>query len=476
VNLFLLLYVAVVAAMSVHIFLRDTYSPQARMAWFVVVVLVPYVGAVLYYFLGRNKLNRRATMRHAQIVATIRAKAARYKTPRDTVEALIHPDFAPAFRYATSINGFQPTDGNTVELMADADETVRRLVADIDAATDHVHVLTYIWLDDGTGTAVAEALMHAAQRGVTCRALADGMGSRAFVHSPLWTRMREAGVQTAIALPFSNVLNTLLFSRIDLRNHRKIVVIDGQITYCGSRNMADPEFRTKPRFAPWVDVMLRVTGPVVTQNALLFASDWMQATNQPFEDFRIAPVPHQGNVCAQVMGDGPTGRGGATPQLVATLLSCARREVVITTPYFVPDALLLGALTAAAWRGVQVTLIFPARNDSWIVAAASHSYYRQLLEAGCTIHEFQGGLLHAKSLTVDGTVCLVGSSNLDLRSFDLNYENNLLVQDEAVTRAVRERQASYLARSTPVSLDAVRAVPAPRRIFNNVVATLGPVL
>lgn len=475
-DLFLLLHIAVVATLTVHIFLRDTLSPQARMAWFVVVLLVPYAGAVVYFLLGRNDLGRRTDRRHEAIVAALRAHDAPAMGQPGAVEALIQPDYGPAFRYAVSINGFQPSACNAAALMPDADEAIRRMIADFDAATDTIHLLTYIWLNDRTGTAIAEALIRAAQRGVTCRALADGMGSRAFIHAPLWAKMREAGVQTAIALPFSNVLGTLLFSRIDLRNHRKILVIDGRITYCGSRNMADPEFRVKPRFAPWVDIVLRVTGPVVQQNELLFASDWMLATGHSYDVFHPTDAPPAGTMCAQIMGDGPTGRGGATPQLVASLLGCARREVVISTPYFVPDALLMGALTAAAWRGVQVTLIFPARNDSWVVAAASRSYYRLLLEAGCTIHEYQGGLLHAKTLTVDGIVSLVGSSNLDLRSFDLNYENNLLVQDEAVTGTIRDRQASYIAHSVPIGLETVEALSAPRRMYYNLVATLGPVL
>ncbi len=167
---------------------------------------------------------------------------------------------------------------------------------------------------------------------------------------------------------------------------------------------------------------------------------------------------------------------GATPQLFAVLIACAREELVLSTPYFVPDATVFEALRAAALRGVRVTLVFPERNDSWIVAAASHSYYRNLLEAGCEIHEFRGGLLHAKTLTIDGRLSLIGSTNLDLRSFDLNYENNILLQDTATTEAIRGRQADYIASARPVTLEDVRGWSWPRRIWNNVIATIGPVL
>ncbi len=337
-------------------------------------------------------------------------------------------------------------------------------------------MLSYIWLTDGTGTELAEALIRAARRGVTCRAMADGLGSRAMIHAGLWRRMGEAGIHLAIALPFHRVIRTLLTSRIDLRNHRKITVIDGAVTYCGSRNAADPAFLPKARYGPWVDIMLRFTGPVVAQNQILFASDWAQATDSSPVDIVLRRVEVADGFPAQVIGVGPTERRWATPQFFACLIGCAQQNLTISTPYFVPDTTVLDALCAAALRGVTVMLIFPARNDSWVVAAASRSYYRRLIDAGCIIREYQGGLLHAKTLTMDGRVSLVGSSNLDMRSFDLNYENNILLQDTATTAAIIARQQDYIALSAPVARPDILAWPWYRRIWQNAVATVGPVL
>ncbi len=457
----------------VRILLRDDLSPPARLAWFIILALVPYFGVVVYFLLGEIDIGTTAKRRHQKVFDEIRAKASGFMGAPGASERLIDPLYRAAFRYAASINGFHPVDGNAAELMADGDETRRRMVADIDAATDQVHVLSYIWLEDNTGTDIAEALMRAARRGVTCRAMADGMGSRAMVKSALWKRMGEAGVHCAIALSFRNLVRVFVTSRVDLRNHRKIMVIDAGITYCGSRNLADPEFLPKAKYAPWVDIMLRFTGPVVAQNQLLFASDWMQATGESLDGIDLLATSVEGGFPAQVMGVGPTERRGATPQLFANLIASADCNLTISTPYFVPDT---NALCAAAYRGVTVTLIFPKINDSWIVAAVSHSYYHRLLDAGCVIHEFEGGLLHAKTLTIDGKVSVVGSSNLDLRSFDLNYENNILLQDEAVTSAIFQRQQDYIRRSEQVLLPAVLAWPWYRRIWNNVIATVGPVL
>ena len=472
----LLLHTLLVLLFTIRILLRDDLSPPGRLAWFVVLNLLPYFGSAMYFLFGETDLGDRADKRHKEIFEEIRAKASWFMGEATNTEKLIDPVYLSAFQYAGSINGFHPSMGNAAELMADGDETLTRMVADIDAAIDHVHVLYYIWIDDNTGHAIAEALIRAAHRGVTCRAMADGLGSRAMINSALWQRMRGAGVHLAVALSLKHPIRTILTSRLDLRNHRKITVIDSRVTYCGSRNSADPEFLVKAKYAPWVDIMLRFTGPVVVQNQLLFASDWMQATNEALDGIALARGPTDGGFPAQVMGVGPTERHGATPQLFANLIACAQDRLTLTTPYFVPDATVLEALCATAYRSVSVSLIFPKVNDSLIVAAASRSYYHRLLDAGCTIHEFKGGLLHAKILTIDGKISLIGSSNLDLRSFDLNYENNILLQDEATTLAIEERQQTYVSRSEVVGLPTVLAWHYHKRIWHNVIATIGPVL
>jgi cardiolipin synthase len=385
--------------------------------------------------------------------------------------------YAPLFRVGHSVNGFEPVGGNQAQLLLDSNTTIESLVADIDAAQEHVHLTFYIWLPDNNGLKVVAALKRAAARKVACRAMADALGSRLLVTSEHWQAMRAAGVHLARALPISNPLLRPLRGRIDLRNHRKIVVIDNTITYCGSQNCADPEFRIKAKYAPWVDAMMRFEGPIARQNQHLFASDWMAQVDEDLADILRQPVPPcEPGLTAQVIGTGPTVRYSAMPEVFATLMYAARRELVITTPYYVPDEAIQAALCASARRGVETTILFPARNDSWIVAAASRSYYSDLLAAGVRIFEYEGGLLHTKSLTLDGEVTLIGSANLDRRSFELNYENNILFYDPALTSAMRRRQDAYLARSRPVTAETVAHWPMTRRLWNNTIAVLGPVL
>ena len=213
--------------------------------------------------------------------------------------------------------------------------------------------------------------------------MVDDLGSRALVRSALWARMEAGGVRQARALSVGNPLWRALTGRIDLRNHRKILVIDNAVTYCGSQNCADPAFLPKARFAPWVDAVMRFTGPVVRQNQLLFASDWMAETEDDLHDVLTAPMPPAGpGFVAQVIASGPVARPTAAPEMFASLLYNARRELIVTTPYYVPVESIQAALRAAANRGVDTTLILPARNDDFAVGAASRSYYADLAEAG----------------------------------------------------------------------------------------------
>ena len=475
---FLVFHILLFVTFIVRILWRDDLTSSARLAWFIIIMTLPYFGVAVYLLFGEINLGRTIHQRHDEIYQTLHATGAgALGNCQKHLEGSVETRYQPAFLAAASVDGFQTTVGNRAELMPDDQAARSRLIEDIDSAQDHVHVLYYIWLTDKTGTNVANALIRAVKRGVKCKAMADGLGSRAMVKSTLWQDMAAAGVELEIALPFNNIIGTILFSRLDLRNHRKITVIDGRITYCGSQNCADPEFRVKPKFAPWVDILARFEGPVVAQNQLLFASDWMlHRTDASLDEFPLDCGSTEHGFPAQVFGNGPTERQGATSQLFSLLMGQAKDELVISTPYFVPDPTVLNAILSAAVRGVKVKMIFPQKNDSWIVAAVSHSYYRRLLEAGVQIHEYKGGLLHAKTLTVDRAVTFIGSTNMDLRSFDLNYENDILLRDDDFTQAVCDRQNNYIANSDPVTIEDVLAWSTIRRFWNNIVATIGPVL
>jgi cardiolipin synthase len=471
------LHLLVELGLVVRVLLRPHRQPASRIAWIVVIAALPIVGIIAYLLFGEVNIGHRRVARLSKALETMPpVPVAGTEGGRD-FQARIPERYAPLFRLGQSISGFEPVGGNTARLLADSNAAIDALAADIDAAERHVHLLFYIWLPDGNGCKIVEALKRAARRGTKCRALADDLGSRIMIRSQHWKAMRDAGVQVAAALSIGNPLLRPFRGRIDLRNHRKIAVIDGRITYCGSQNCADPEFRIKPKYAPWVDVMMRFEGPVAAQNQRLFASDWMACVDEDLDELlRESPPALRTGILAQVVGTGPTVRYSAMPEMFESLMYAARRELFITTPYYVPNESMQNALCSAAYRGVDTTIVFPARNDSWIVAAATRSYYADLLSAGVKVHEYEGGLLHSKSLTLDGEMTLIGSANMDRRSFDLNYENNVLFCDVGLTADVRQRQQKYLACSRPVDRDQVAAWPMTRRLWNNTIAMLSPLL
>ncbi|WP_299912115.1 cardiolipin synthase [uncultured Paracoccus sp.] len=475
--IFVLLHVLIVIAVGLRILLRQNRQPDSRAAWLLVVIALPYIGAIAYVLLGETDIGHKRVARMQKVMAGLPRPDAASGWDAPENAAAIPELYRPLFAVGRSISGYEPVGGNSARLMANSDAAIDEMVADIDAAKDHVHLLFYIWLTDHNGSKMVEAMKRAAARGVTCRAMVDAIGSRDMTRSPEWAAMTAAGVHTAIALKTGNPLLPFLTGRIDLRNHRKIVVIDNAITYCGSQNCADPAFLPKAKFGPWVDAVMRFEGPVVRQNQHLFCSDWMVNVSEDLSALLRQPMPPaRPGFTAQAVGTGPTVRHSAMPEMFENLMYAARRELFVTTPYYVPDRAIQAGLCAAANRGVDTTIIFPARNDDFAVGAASRSYYQDLLTAGVKVWEFQPGLLHTKSMTLDGEITLIGSANMDRRSFDLNYENNILLADPATTAAMRARQQDYLGQSREVTLAEVEDWGMGRRLWNNTLAIAGPVL
>jgi cardiolipin synthase len=462
-------------AMVILVLLRRRGNPSVNLTWILVILAVPVLGAIAYAILGTTRLGRKRVRQHADIHQ--RVMAAALKTERADSSGITEVD--PLYRHLATlvetVGGTPVRRGNALRLIGDTDVMIQGLVEDIDSAQHHCHLLFYIFLDDHSGTRVAEALMRAAQRGVACRLLVDGVGSGKFLRSKLCQSLEAANVKVQSALPVNAV--RMLFARLDLRNHRKLVVIDNAIGYTGSSNIADPEFTPKPKYAPWVDAMVRIEGPITRDLQILFAEDWYLDTQEPLDELLDeAPPAADPGVPAQLAATGPTSFTEALRHLTQVSLHAAREELIMTTPYFVPDEATATALETAASRGIETSLVVPARNDSPLVAAASRSHYEPLLESGVRIYEFQPGLLHAKTLTIDRNVAIIGTANMDRRSFELNFEITLAVYHSDFASQLRFLQRSYIAESQELTSERWSRRGLTTRLWHNTAGMVSPLL
>lgn len=453
---------------------------SVSLAWIAILVVAPVFGAVVYLLIGENRLGVRRLRRLRELTAGMDQRAVALWQHR-------HQDWSPEDHYyqqiwrtATAVAGFPPLAGNSLKLIHRTDEMLKSLAADIDAATSHVHLLYYIYTTTPASRVVTDALIRAASRGVACRLLVDAVGSHDFLKSPVPEEMRTAGVRVVAALPVNPF--RMLFARLDLRNHRKVAVIDGRIGYAGSQNLTDRTFRAgfNRHVGEWIDASVRIEGPAAQALGVIFLQDWQLDSNEIVSDITPflpeLPAPPCGDCVVQVLPSGPGAAPAGIHEAILTTIYAAKDELTITTPYFVPDDATRRALQAAAIRGVRVTLVMPLEPDGPIVAAASRSHWLDLLEAGVQIRLYRGGLLHAKTITIDRRMGFIGSANIDMRSFWLNFEVTIILYDDDFASVLRFMQMSYIEDSEEIHLDAWRARSFPRTFADNLAQLLGPLL
>lgn len=476
--LFILLHLAVQVGLCLRVIMRRL-SVGESLAWILVVFVFPVVGPLIYLLLGELRLGHRRARRFVELFPPIREWLDELPERHKVNWAPLGGECEALSLLAQRSLGLPTLPGNRLELIDQWEDVFRRLIDDINNAQSTCHLEFYIWHVGGVVADVSAALIRAAERGVTCRVLVDAMGSRSFLASDEAEAMLEAGVQVESAMPGG--LLRMPFVRFDLRMHRKIVVIDGKIAYTGSLNLVDPRyFKRDAGVGQWVDAMARMEGPAVEALAITFLADWFVESDASLEDLRETgganPQPKYGEAAVQVLPSGPAFPTESIEQVLIMAVYAARRELVLTTPYFVPSESLRMALESAARRGVKVLLILPAKVDSLLVRYASQAFKGDLLRAGVRVANFDGGLLHTKSVTVDGKMSLFGSLNLDPRSFRLNFEISLAIYDTDFTQRLRALQQKYIDQSELMNLDTWTARPTHQRFAENCTRLLGPLL
>jgi cardiolipin synthase len=443
------------------------YVPQRRTSaatrtWLLLIFLLPWPGLIVYALFGRIRVPQLRREKQARASKDIRRTEAKLLAKR-SVLGTVPPAYESASTLAYATGDFEPFGGNRVELLDDYAASIARLIADLDGARHHAHLLFYIVEDDATGRSVADALLRAAARGVQCRVLIDAVGGEHGL-ARLAPRLRAAGIDVRAMLPVGIFRRSA--GRFDLRNHRKIVVIDGLVGYTGSQNLADATFVAG---YPNEELMARVTGPVVAQFEAVFLTDWSLETDQRLNLQELAAgIAVAGESVAQVLPSGPGYPLENTRDLFIALLYAAQKSVVITTPYFIPDEPFLQALRAAATRGVDVHLVVSKHANQPFSQFAQRAYYEDLLVVGVHIHLYRPRFLHAKHWSVDDQVAVLGTTNIDIRSFALNAEISLMVFDPAVVAELARVQARYFAESDLLNADEWDRRPFVAKVAQNV--------
>ena len=472
-----LLLVALYAAMviaSVIVVLRENRNPIRALSWVIALVFLPGIGLIFYLFFGRSLRGLHMISRHNK------RKLMHDHTPRriDINEMNLSPENRSVIKLAHTLCRAPFTVNNTIDIFTDGAGKFEALKRDLREARESILLQYYIFLDDKIGGEIADILIEKARQGVDVKVIYDHVGSFS-ARNRFFKRMEAAGVETH---PFFRVNFPHFANRINWRNHRKIVVIDGKTGYIGGMNIADryvslPGNRRRPGGEVWRDTHFRVRGDIVESLVYSFVIDWNFLKRQPYiPKVKVERGEVANTTGVQLITGGPTERWNNLTLCFLRAISSARRTILIQTPYFLPTDGLLQALQAAALAKVDVRIMMPRQTDSRLLHYASFSYVTQCLKAGIKIYLYEPGMLHAKAMIIDDTLVTAGSTNFDFRSFENNFECNLLIYDEAINRRMRDIFFDDLKRCRKVTLEQWRKRPLTQRFLESLLRLVSPIL
>ncbi len=432
-----------VISISLIIFMENR-NPSTTMSWILLLALLPIVGLPLYFLFGQNVFKRRKYNKKALLDQEAYERIDNYALRKEQELTRFSQNQRQLLQLSRRLARSPVSFNSETRVLTNGEETFSTLLEELQKAEHHIHMEYYIFRDDDIGTSIQQILIAKANEGVKVRFMYDAVGSiqlsKAFLRE-----MKQAGIEV-VAYGGAKIL--FFSSRVNYRNHRKIVVIDGTTGFIGGLNVGDEYLSRNKAYGFWRDTHMIVKGEAVRTLQIIFLQDWLHMTDQKIlEPEYLSPdMEHRGDGAIQIIASGPDNERRALKNIFFAMITSARKSVWIATPYFIPDQDILTALRTAALSGLDVRLLFPAKPDKWLPFLASHSYFPSLLEVGAKIYEYERGFLHSKLLIIDGEMATIGTANMDMRSFHLNFEvNALLVDTESVRRIVYdyERDLKY---------------------------------
>lgn len=455
-------------AMLVVIPFRRT--PDAAKSWLLLFFFLPLFALPLYLVIGRPDHARWRKKLIGKIQDVTRALRQEVNRSSHCKRPLLSANLQPGADLIAGLGDFPAMTGNKVELLAEYGISIDRLVRDIEESQHTVHLLYYIFSDDEIGRKIMSALIAAAQRGVNCRVLIDAVGSQKWAGSVI-SALRGTGVEAHEIMPVGLFRRR---TRLDLRNHRKLAIIDSRVGFIGSQNIVAA---TATSSNPNRELVARIDGPLALEMQCVFAGDWFLETEQKPDRAWLGPHRHPGTgTIGQLLASGPDQGADAITRLLVAFIHGAKSQVTIVTPYFIPDISLQLSLTTAALRNVQVDLIVPEVGNQWLVQLAQRSYLQDLLEVGVRIHFYRSEFLHAKHITIDDEIAILGSSNVDIRSFKLNAELNVIFFDKVVTANLTSLQHKYISESKQLLANEWNKRPVALQWAEKLAALVSPLL
>lgn len=473
-----LLYILnIVIAMGIIFFERR--NPTVTLTWLLVLFLMPVLGLILYLFLGQDLRKKKIFYLKKEEEESFFPKLAQQERYLNSDEMLfLDPrvsDYRDIIHLHLNSNQALFSQNNKVDIYNDGQELFQAMSASIQQAGKYIHLEYYIIRNDATGRGLRDILSRKAAEGVEVRLLYDGMGC---IHLPrrFFQPLVQAGGKTASFFPpFFPFINL----RMNYRNHRKICIIDGEEGYIGGFNVGDEYRGLSKKYGYWRDTHLRIRGTALNSLHLRFLLDWRYAHDRNFqlrEDF-FPQLPPQGNTGIQIVSSGPDAKWSSIKDGFLKMIGSARQSIYIQTPYFIPDESILAALKIAALSGLDVRLMIPGKADHLIVHWANFSYVGEMLEAGVRCYAYsRASFLHSKVMMVDGFVSTVGSSNMDIRSFHLNFEVNAFIYDEIVCRNLQTAFFRDIENSVEITMEIYRARPLRLKMKEAVSRLLSPLL